>query len=160
MKSRFIIFRFVLMYLLAISVAGCGRDAATGTPELILTPMEQLTGEYTLVEFKYRIKNTTISVEPPTVFGKLVLGIEGKYFSLTIVIADDVSPVSEDGNALYDSWEVDEGSWNADETGLIMTLNEHNDTEYTGFEYIYDEKYLTLEGDDDGVMITMKWRKL
>lgn len=158
MKGRFTIFRCVLIYLLAISVAGCGGDDNTKTPEL--TPMEELTGEYMLVELKYRLGGTTISVEPPDVFGELVLGIEGKYFSLTIVVADDVSHVSEDGNALYDSWKVDEGYWNADETGLIMTLNEHNDTEYTGFEYIYDEKYLTLDGDDNGVMITMKWQKL
>lgn len=158
MKSRFIIFRFVMMYLLAISVAGCGGDAGTGTPEL--TPMEQLTGEYMLVEFKSRIRGTTISVEPPTVFGELVLEIEGEYFSLTVVITDDISPVSDDGNALYDSWKIDGGSWNADETTLKMTLNEHNDTEHTDFEYIYDEKYLTLEEEDAGVMITMKWRKL
>ena len=158
MKSRFIIFRFVLIYLLAISIAGCGEDAETETPEL--TPMEQLTGEYMLVELKSRIRDTTISVEPPTVFGELVLESEGKYFSLTVVVTDDGNLVSDNGNAFFDSWKVDGDSWEADETTLIMTLNEHNDTKHTDFEYIYDEKYLTLEGDDDSVMITMKWRKL
>ena len=157
MKSRFIIFRFVLIYLLAISVAGCGGDNEAETPGL--SPMEQLTGEYMLVEFKSRIRGTTISVEPPTVFGGLVLGSEGKDFSLTIVITDDVSPVGDDGNALYDSWKIDVDSWNADEETLTH-LKEHSDTEYNAFEYIFDEKYLTLEGVDGDIRITMKWRKL
>ena len=160
MKSRFIIFKFALIYLLAISVAGCGGDAETEPQKLM--PMEQLTGEYMLVEFKSRIRDTTISVEIPTVFGELVLENEGKYFSLTVVSTDDVSPVSDDGNALYYSWKVDGDFWEADETVLIMFLKEHSYTENIAFKYIYDEKYLTLErhDDDDDVMITMKWRKL
>jgi len=157
MKSRFIIFRFVLMYLLAISVAGCGGDDKTETEGL--PPMEQLTGKYMLVEFNSRIRGTTISFEPPTVFGELELGSGGKKFSLTMVITDDVDPVGDDGKTLYDSWKIDVDSWDADEETLTH-LKEHSDTEYNVFDYIFDEKYLTLETVDGNFMITMKWRKL
>ena len=120
MKNQFIIFKFVLIYLIAISIAGCGGDDET--EELELTPMKQLTGEYMLVEFKSRIRDTTISVETPTVFGQLVLEMEEEYFSLTVVVTDEVNLLTDNGNAFFDSWKVDGDSWDADETALIMTL--------------------------------------
>ena len=146
MKSRFIIFRFVLIYLLAISIAGCGRDKKAEEPVPQLTPMEKLIGEYRLVEFKSRIKDTTITVETPTVFGQLVLEMEEEYFSLTVVVTDDVNLLTDNGNAFFDSWKVDGDSWNADETDLRMTVNGRSNIGYNVFKYRYDETYLILEG--------------
>ena len=159
MESRFIIFRFVLIYLLAISVAGCASDNRDDDPE---TPMDKLTGEYVLVELKYRITDTTISIETPTVLGKLMLGTEGINLSLTVVITDDVSLISDNQKTLLDPWKVDEGSWVADETDFTMSVKDHsNNTVFRNvFKYKYDEKYLTLEGYNADVMITMKWQKL
>ena len=152
MKNQFVIFVFVLLYLLAISIAGCSEESSE------LTPMEQLTGEYMLVELKMGIDKTTLSVKPPDVFGELVLENGGGYFSLTVVITDEVGFVNDNQTISYDSWKVDGDSWDVDETTLIV--KEHNDTEYSGFEYAWDEKHLTLDGSEEGVTLTMKWRKL
>ena len=57
--------------------------------------MEQLTGEYMLVELKMGIDKTTLSVKPPDVFGELVLENGGGYFSLTVVITNEVSLVND-----------------------------------------------------------------
>lgn len=152
MKNQFVVFVFVLLYLLAISIAGCSGESSE------LTPMEQLTGAYMLVELKMGIDKTALSVKPPDVFGELVLENGGGYFSLTVVIANEVGLVNDDKTISYDSWKVDGDSWNADEITLIV--KERNDTEYNGFHYAWDEKHLTLDGSEAGVTLTMKWRKL
>lgn len=156
MKNQLVIFLFVLMYLLAISMSGCSGDNSTETPDPI--PMEQLIGEYMLVELKIGIDKTTISVKPPDVFGELVLEIGGGYFSLTVVMTDEVGFVNDNQTISYDSWKIDGDSWRADET--ILRMKEHDDTEYRGFEYTWDEKYLTLNHSEDDVWLTMEWRKL
>lgn len=152
MKNQFVIFVFVLLYLLAISIAGCSRGSSE------LTPMEELAGEYMLVELKMSIDKTTLSVKPPNVFGELVLENGNRYFSLTVVITDEVGLVNDNRTLSYDSWRVDGDSWDADET--ILIVKEHNDTEYSGFEYTWDGKYLTLDDSEEGITLTMKWRKL
>lgn len=150
MKNQFVIFVFVLLYLLAISMAGCSE----GSSDL----MEQLTGEYTLVELKMDIDRTTLSVEPPEVFGELVLETGGRYFSLTVVITDEVGLVGDNETTSYDSWKVNGDSWEVDETTL--SIREHNRTEYNSFKYVWDETHLTFDSSDEDVTLTMKWRKL
>ena len=147
MKNQLVIFVFVPIYLLAISVAGCGGDSSTGT-------MEQLTGKYTLVEFKGSIDGFTLSAKPPDAFGEFVLETGGSSFSLTVVMG----PVAGSEDTSYDSWEVYGTSWTANET--ILEIKEDNDTEYISFEYTWDNGYLTLDRSEDGVGLTMKWRKL
>ena len=156
MKSQFVIFAFIFICLFAISIGGCSAESPIDASEL--APMEQLTGEYMLVEFKSNVDGFTLIVEPPDVFGEFVLGNGGEYFSLTMVIANEVSPIDDTENTSWDSWEVDGDSWLADEE--ILKLKERSNTEYSGFEYTWDGKYLTLERSDSGVALTMKWRKL
>ena len=156
MKNQFVIFVFILICLLAISIAGCSREPSTETPEL--TPMEQITGEYMLAELKNRVDGITLTVEPPGVFGKLVLGTEGGYFSLTMVITGETSLIDDAEQSLWDSWEIDGDSWIADEETL--KIRERGNTEYSGFGYTWDGKYLILEQSDSGIALTMKWRKL
>lgn len=156
MKNQFVILGFVLIYLIPISIAGCSEKISTESPESTL--MEQLTGEYVLVEFKGSVDGFTLSVEPPNVFGELVLETGGRYFSLTMVITDGVSLIDGNEKTLYDTWKAYGDSWGVDETSL--KIKEHNRTEYSGFEYTWDEKHLTLDHSENDVTLTTKWQKL
>ena len=118
MKSQFIIFTFILICLFALSISGCSEGDNPMEPT-DLPLMEQLTGEYMLVEFQSNIGARTLSVKPPDVFGELVLGTEGKYFSLTIVIADEASLVGDSDQTSWASWKVNGNLWKANETTLI-----------------------------------------
>ena len=157
MKSQFVILTFILLCLFAISIAGCSGDGNAMKDEE-LTPMEQLTGEYTLVELKSNIGARTLSVKPPDVFGEFVLENEGKYFSLTIVLADEASLVGDNGQISWASWKINGNLWKANETTLMIA--EHGATEARNFEYTWDGKHLTSEDSEGDVVLIMKWRKL
>ena len=154
MKSQFFIFTFILICLFAISIAGCSEGGNPMDPP----PMEQLTGEYTLVGLEMRIDRTTLSVKPPDVFGEFVLENEGKYFSLTIIVADEASLVGDNGQISWASWQINGNLWEANETTL--TIVEHSTTEASNFEYTWDGQYLTLEESEGDVVLAMQWRKL
>ena len=158
MKSQFVIFTFISICLFAISIAGCSREE--NDPDL--PPMEQLTGTYTLVELQTNIGARTLSVKPPDVFGEFVLENKGKYFSLTIVIADETGLVGDNGQILWASWKINGNLWKANETTL--TIVEHGATEASNFEYTWEDeedgKYLTSKDTEGDVELIMKWQKL
>ena len=156
MKNLFVIFRFVLAYLMAISIAGCSGDPVTEEQEPTL--MEQLTGEYVLVEFEFTLDGVTISLEPPVVFGELTLEVGGKSFSRTMVITPTMAIMGDDEGTSRIISESNGNYWVADPT--ILRMKGSNDLVSTRFEYTWDGKYLTLKDVTTEGIDTTKWQKL
>ena len=148
MKSKFYIFGLISVCLLAISILGCSQDEMEETDTKIVTPptpMEQLTGKYTLISFEANIDGVSLILEPPAAFGEFTLGSGGGSWSLTLVISKADFDENLSGN-----------SWSANATTLM--LYPYNDPPDP---YKWEGKYLILiYVAEDSTQITSKWQKL
>lgn len=146
MKNKFQIFQLTLACLLAIFIVGCSQDDTEETaPEIVTppTPMEELTGKYTLATIGINIDGVLLGLEPPAIFGEMSLGANGGNWSLTFVATE--TGVSEN---------ITGTSWRANATTLTLSPDPPE-------PYTWDGTYLILnEIDDDGTEITLKFQKL
>lgn len=145
MQNKFYTFRLISACLLALFIASCGQDDTEETsPEIVTppTPMEQLTGKYTLATLEMNIEGVILTLEPPAMFGEMSLESGGGNWSVTFVATE--TGVSENATGT---------SWSANATNITLSPDPPE-------PYTWDGTYLTFTDVSEGIKITLKWQKL
>lgn len=145
MKNKFYTFGLILACLLALFIASCSQDDTEETSSEIVTPptpMEQLTGKYTLASLEMNVDAVGVVLESPAIFGDLTLGASGGSWSMTFVATE--TGLSEN---------VSGDRWSASATTLTLAPDPPE-------TYTWDGTYLTLTGVTEGIELTLKWQKL
>ena len=127
------------LFTLAIVMGSCNRE-----DPVELTPMEKLSGPYSLVESEVLVDN---EVREPPNYGKLHLRPEGNGWIVTFEY--------EEGDSSGNSG----ATWTANATTITFI---DSDGERWVEDYTLEGKFLTLSffDEDNDVAIIEKWRKI